>query len=140
MGFSDEIAIRTIWGEARGEPSQGKLAVAHVLLNRLNDGRWGSTAAMVCLWPSQFSCWAVNDPNRMKICALDDADPALLLCQQAWQQANLFNAPDPTQGAKFYYADSMATPPLWATRMTETAHIGSQHYLIENGAGSVPTN
>jgi N-acetylmuramoyl-L-alanine amidase len=52
-----QIAALTLWGEARGEPIEGKVAVGCVLRNRVDDGRWGRSYAKVCLAPWQFSCW-----------------------------------------------------------------------------------
>lgn len=127
MSFQDEIAIRTLWGEARGEPDDGIRAVAHALLNRVADGRWGKTLAQVCLWPSQFSCWNVADPNRMKILGLDDIDPDLIRCQKLYAQARI--EADPIDRACFYYADTMPRVPSWSTGMIETAHIGHHRFL-----------
>lgn len=60
-----DIMARTIYGEARGETFQGKVEVAHVILNRAAiGGWWGDTIIKVCLKPWQFSCWNQNDPNR----------------------------------------------------------------------------
>ena len=48
----------TLWGEARGEDIEGKIAVASVIRNRAKDGsRWPDDLKGVCLQPSQFSCW-----------------------------------------------------------------------------------
>lgn len=127
MSFADEIAVRTLWGEARGEPPEGQFAVAHVLRNRVKDGRWGHTAGLVCLAPMQFSCWNASDPNRAKMLGLDDADSVLASCRAAWLQSA--SDSDPTQGACFYYADSLKYDPSWAATMTETIHIGHHHFL-----------
>lgn len=127
MSFADEIAIRTMWAEARGEPDEGLSAVAHVILNRAKDGRWGSNVATVCLWPMQFSSWNASDPNRMKILTLLDDSPDLARCQALYEAAR--GQPDPTDGACFYYADSLLRPPSWASAMNETARIGHHHFL-----------
>lgn len=131
MTFSDGVAIRTLFGEARGEPLEGQFAVAHVLINRRKDGRWGTTPAAVCLWPMQFSCWNVNDPNRLKMLLLADDAPELITLTQVWEGANADLGPDPVGGAQFYYAASMAQPPSWAKAMTVTAKIGRHTFLID---------
>lgn len=41
--------------EARGEPDIGKVAVAHVILNRKQDPRWGNSIRDVIHQPRQFS-------------------------------------------------------------------------------------
>ncbi len=66
LGPLDVVAL-TIWGEARGEPVEGKIAVACVLRNRLSDGRWGATYERVCLARKQFSCWNPGDPNQVRL-------------------------------------------------------------------------
>lgn len=126
MSFADEIAIRTLWGEARGEPDEGVKAVAHVILNRVGDGRWGPNAATVCLAPWQFSSWNEADPNRAKILRLRDDDSELARCQSLWGDAHV--EPDPTDGACYYFADTMAEMPSWAESMIETAHIGHHKF------------
>ncbi len=61
-----QLLARCIWGEARGEPIQGKLAVAHVVLNRVKaQSYYGKTIRDVILKPWQFSCFNENDPNLL---------------------------------------------------------------------------
>ena len=62
-----DTLARTIYGEARGESRQGKIAVACVILNRVKrkkmcgwreiNGYKVATVAATCLKPWQFSCW-----------------------------------------------------------------------------------
>jgi hypothetical protein len=77
MTFALEIAARTVWQEARGEPEEGQRAVAHVIVNRLRDGRWGKSLASVCLADRQFSGWNNSDPNRIAACTLPDDNASL---------------------------------------------------------------
>ena len=61
----DQVMALTIYAEARGEPRQGKIAVGTVILNRVSNRKWdGETILEVCLWPYQFSCYNLDDPNR----------------------------------------------------------------------------
>jgi hypothetical protein len=54
----------TIYGEARGESEEGKIAVGSVILERVEHRDWdGKTIHEVCLMPYQFSCYLPNDPN-----------------------------------------------------------------------------
>lgn len=122
MSFNDQVAARTIWQEARNQGAEGMRAVAHVIRNRIKNGRWGAVPATVCLWPMQFSGWRPVDPNYAPACALADDDPALAPCLDAWTASE--NEDDPTDGACFYHADSMVPIPSWARSMVETAHIG----------------
>lgn len=128
-GFESGVASRTIWGEARGEGDSGMQAVAHVLLNRLVDGRWGKTMGLVCLWPAQFSCWNIGDPNRVEMLGLLSGDPLLAGATAAFGNANTEQQTgvDPTAGATHYYADTIAAP-FWTKGAKQTAHIG--HHLF----------
>lgn len=59
-----QIMALTIYGEARGESREGKIAVGSVILERVNHREWdGDTIHEVCLMPYQFSCYLPGDPN-----------------------------------------------------------------------------
>lgn len=72
--LNDEEALAlTIFGEARGEPIEGKAAVASVVMNRAKTpARFSDSIKDVCLQPKQFSCWNVGDPNRQRLIALGE--------------------------------------------------------------------
>ena len=61
----DELLARLIWGEARGEFIEGKMAVANVVMNRVKSGKYGGKGGVkgVALKPWQFSCFNASDPN-----------------------------------------------------------------------------
>jgi N-acetylmuramoyl-L-alanine amidase len=62
----DRVTLaRTLYGEARGEPTEGQIAVAWVILLSLEGA-----VAQVCLAPWQFSCWNQGDPNRARLLVL----------------------------------------------------------------------
>lgn len=111
-------AARTLWQEARGEPLSGQQAVAHVIVNRLKDGRWGNTLGSVCLWHAAFSGWfsprlvggkAVHDPNFAAACSLAN-DDVLLTSLAGLIGAAMGGAPDPTGGATHYFAKGTPQP------------------------------
>lgn len=56
-----------IWGESRGQPVEGQIAVANVVRNRWRDGAKSLTWRDVCLKPFQFSCFNEGDVNLPKI-------------------------------------------------------------------------
>jgi N-acetylmuramoyl-L-alanine amidase len=68
------VGALTIYGEARGDTQEGRVAVAHTILNRCKAQKWWGKGndedladhaiSTVCLKPSQFSCWNQKDPNR----------------------------------------------------------------------------
>jgi hypothetical protein len=58
----EAILALTLYGEARGEPIEGIIAVGCVIRNRVNDTkkRWPNTYRGVCLQPWQFSALNVT--------------------------------------------------------------------------------
>lgn len=50
-----DCLARAVFFESRGEPLEGQLAVAEVILNRVRSGRFRSTVCQVVTQPSQFS-------------------------------------------------------------------------------------
>lgn len=60
----EQIFALTLYGEARGESREGRIAVGTVILNRVDRRGWmGRTIKEVCLKPYQFSCFLPDDPN-----------------------------------------------------------------------------
>jgi N-acetylmuramoyl-L-alanine amidase len=97
------IAAETVWGEARGEPWLGKVAVAWVIRNRVEQPAWwGRDIIGVCTKPWQFSCRNANDPNSEKLAKVSDDDPVFMDCRDAVEAAFLGTEPDPTKGASHY--------------------------------------
>jgi len=59
-----QIMALTIYGEARGESDEGKIAVGSIILERVDHRKWdGDTIQEVCLMPFQFSCFLPDDQN-----------------------------------------------------------------------------
>src|SRR6185295_17909878 len=131
--FPLEVAARTLWQEARGEPAEGQKAVVHVMLNRVKDGRWGPNLASVCLWRNQFSGWLSNDPNFKACCLLPEADPTLEKMRAVIAAA--MTEPDSTGGALYYYASSMKDAPNWSKNMTYLGDIGHHKFFTDRSAG-----
>jgi len=136
MTDRDWIAL-TLWGEARGELTEGRLAVASVLRNRLKSGRWGTTYQAVCTAPKQFSCWNADDPNlpvlKDKIAEIaGNGEPAFdrTLLECYWIADGLLSgALLPQVGsATHYYSDTLSKPPAWASTGHLVEHIG--HHLF----------
>src|SRR5262245_20911607 len=76
-----DVMARPVWGEARGEPLDGKTAVAWVIKNRADHpGWWGHGIAGVCRQPWQFSCWNPDDPNRAKLIGVTARDEMFRDC------------------------------------------------------------
>lgn len=128
-----QLLARCIWGEARGEPIQGKLAVAHVVLNRVKaQSHFGKTIRDVILKPWQFSCFNQNDPNLAKILGLNANNPDLAYCQAVADIALLADNPDSTGGATHYH--STQAEPSWASskQMIFLCRIGNHLFYRES--------
>ena len=115
---------RTIYGEARGEPHEGRLAVAFVSYNRAQISR--RTVAQECLKRQQFSCWNPIDPNRSLLLRLQGKDLSdyFLLIDQV-----LAGIVDPSHGATFYH--TLAVSPPWSHGETPCAQVG-HHVFYRN--------
>ena len=123
------LYIATLWGEARGEPTRGKLAVGWVIRNR--SRRRNQAIQEVCLAPKQFSCWNPDDPNRSKMLAAYDTDPGTWgMCEAVVDLIDSGDTMDPTTGADHYFAHQSIAEPSWAARMKVTAEIGRHRFLI----------
>ena len=123
---SDEIDImaRTIFGEARGEPDDGKVAVGWVIKNRSDAGGWwGDDIREVCLKPYQFSCWNFNDVNRPVLLGTTIRDPIFKKCLEIASLVLKGRKGDPTGGANHYH--SQLIEPTWAKGKKPTVVIGN---------------
>ncbi len=136
MTLSDlDVLALTIYGEARNQPVEGKIAVGNVCRNRLKTNRWGHTYERVCLAPMQFSCWSpqggLSNYTTLKALAAQimdghpPVDPILAECY--WVASGITGgaARDNTENATFYHVVTMAKFPSWAVGQVPVATIGS---------------
>lgn len=91
------LLAHLIYGEARGEPYEGKVAVASVVINRTTDSRFPGTIAGVIYQPGAFD--AVSDGQIN----LDPDTSAYNAARDA------LNGWDPTYGCIYYYNPATAT-------------------------------
>lgn len=111
--------------EARGEPTEGKRGVCHVVNNRrLNPGWWGSTWSSVILKAWQFSSFNANDPNH-EVWPADD-DKIWNECLTIAVAVVSGSDPDPTDGAQYYYDTSIHWPKAWGSESdyVNTLNVG----------------
>ncbi|MEG1524924.1 MAG: spore cortex-lytic enzyme [Clostridia bacterium] len=85
------LLAKCIYGESRGEPYKGQVAVAAVILNRVESSKFPSSIAGVIYQPGAFS--VVNDGQIN----LAPNDSALKAARDA------MNGYDPTGGCVYYY-------------------------------------
>ena len=131
----DALAIVTLWMEARGQPFEGKRAVAEVIRNRMrlrymSDG----TVAGTVLRAQQFSCWNSSDPQRIKGAQIDDSHPEVLACAEAWSRAK---GPDfvlPGDAVMYLNPAAVTRQPAWAQPDRRVAVIGAHSFYRDPGA------
>ena len=125
------LMARTLWGECRGEPFEGQVAVGYVIRNRaLQGGWWGSTIGEVCLKPYQFSCWNNDDPNRARLMTVDYEDPNFVTALGIAALLATLRLPDYSRGATHYVADYI-TPPDWTKSLVPTVKLGRHQFYKE---------
>lgn len=122
----DQLTMaRTMYGEARGEGSNGMRAVGHVIKNRADKvSWWGTGISGVALKPWQFSAWNANDPNRAVIAILRPGQGNAVF-DEAYRLAGLVidgTLADNTGGATHYHADYVS--PDWKDDTKISAVIG----------------
>jgi N-acetylmuramoyl-L-alanine amidase len=123
-----DVMARTIYGEARGESDQGKIAVGWVIVNRVAKQTWyGKDVFSVCRKPFQFSCWNDGDPNKQRIKSIQKGDPVFNQCIASAEKVLTGSASDPTGEATHYYATSINAP-SWTQGATFTVQIGAHKF------------
>jgi spore germination cell wall hydrolase CwlJ-like protein len=131
--FTCEIAVRTMWGEARNQNDAGLAAVAWVLRNRLYSGKWGHDLAGVCFWPEQFSCWNADCPERVAMVTVNETDKEYARCHDTLLNVFATDATkDPINGAMYYFQPSAKLfLPNWAVGMEYVGTFGTQRFYKE---------
>jgi Cell Wall Hydrolase len=94
-----DYLIRTVVFEAANEPSLGKAAVAHVVLNRKKSGRWGHQIKKIVTQPWQFEPWMTR---RREIENLSPNDPRYRRAARIADAVLGGEIPDPTSGATHF--------------------------------------
>lgn len=106
-----KLLARTVYGEARGEPYEGQVAVAAVVLNRLESAQFPNTIGGIIFQPQAFTCVADGqiwlEPNKTSYKAVYDA----------------INGWDPAVGCNFYFNPVTATS-KWIWSRPQVKKIG----------------
>lgn len=119
----------TVYFEARGEPENGQIAVAHVVMNRVNDRRWPGTVCGVVQQGGreqencQFSwyCDRLSDMPAHRA----DWNTARALAHAAYWAAS----EDPTGGALWYHA--VYVKPIWRRKLARWGRIGTHIFYLD---------
>ena len=108
-----------VYHEARGEPRIDQNAVAHVVINRVESGRFPSTICRVVYQPGQFS-WTTRGYRQNE--------------RGAWNRSlqvaeGVLNGSisDPTDGATYFWNHNRVRP-SWTRRLVETLRTSSHAY------------
>lgn len=133
LSEADVLAV-TLWAEARGEPIEGKAAVASVIRNRVASGRWGHSYDSVCRAPWQFSCWNDGtDANHLRLLEIVGQiqggqpvkSPSWPECRWVAEGCLSGAMKDRSNGALHYHAASMLPRPKWAQGKLPCADAGA---------------
>jgi N-acetylmuramoyl-L-alanine amidase len=111
-----KLMANAVYGEARGEPYTGQVAVAAVILNRVKDARFPNTVSGVIFEPLAFTAVADGQiwlaPNESSKRAVQDA----------------INGWDPTGGLVYYYNPATATS-QWMFNRQAVKQIGKHVFV-----------
>lgn len=125
-----------IYGEARGEPLAGQIAVAYTAVNRAKK----KSVCQIVLAPKQYSIFNNND--SLKTVALTKG---LQPCtknkieKSAWEKAKTVaqlvlsrSIKDPTNGATHYLAyKKVKRFPKWAIQYAMVSHIENHKFFVK---------
>lgn len=125
------VVALTIFAEARGETTEGRLAVASVIWNRAHGHK--DMLAEVCIMNKQFSCW--NGKAGEKLLKLRESD--LKQKEAAIFRECLKTAKNMVEGkfvpsvklATHYHATSVN--PNWAGKLAKVAIIGKHIFYAK---------
>lgn len=106
-----QLMANAVYGESRGEPYEGQVAVAAVILNRVQSVSFPNTVAGVIYEPGAFT--AVAD-GQINLTPNETAKKAVLDAINGW---------DPSGGALYYFNPATATS-SWIWSRPQIKKIG----------------
>ncbi len=112
-----ELLARTVYSEARGEDFKGQIAVAAVVLNRLESKEFPDDIYEIIFQPNAFT--AIRDGQFW----LEPDESSFLAVEEA------LKGEDPSGGALYYYNPSGATS-QWIFSRTVIKSIGNHKFAI----------
>src|SRR5690554_4877413 len=116
----DDVALlaKLVYAESRGEPFEGQVAVAAVVLNRVKHPSFPNSVKEVIMEPGQFLS---VDNGMIGLTPGDEARRAVDLALE-WQ--------DPSRGPLFFYNPRKSKALAWWQTRTTTAVIGDHNFAI----------
>ena len=118
--YSDQdlkLMANAVYGEARGEPYEGQVAVAAVILNRLDSPEFPNTISGIIFQPRAFT--AVAD-GQIWLTPNDRAMEAVIDAMNGW---------DPTENALYYFNPKTATSE-WIWTRPQIKKIGQHIFCL----------
>ncbi|SEM68011.1 cell wall hydrolase [Lihuaxuella thermophila] len=114
-----DLLARAVYSESRGEPFNGQVAVAAVVLNRIESDQFPDSVEQVVYQPGAFTAVADGQIN------LKPNDSAYKAAYQAIQGS------DPTSGALYYYNPETASSKWMKNRAKKmkTVKIGKHVFM-----------
>lgn len=111
------LLARCVYGEARGEPYKGQVAVAAVILNRVKSSQFPNSISGVIYQSGAFD--AVSD-GQINLTPDETAIKAATDAMNGW---------DPTNGCLYYYNPDTATN-KWMLSLPITLRIGRHVFAL----------
>ncbi|MFC4617830.1 spore cortex-lytic enzyme [Camelliibacillus cellulosilyticus] len=111
------LMANAVYGEARGEPYIGQVAVAAVILNRVDSPKFPDTVSGVIFQPGAFT--AVSD-GQIWLTPNAQAKKAVMDAINGW---------DPTHGAIYYFNPDTATS-AWIWSRPQIEKIGKHIFCM----------
>ena len=103
-----QLLARAVNGEARGEPYEGQVAVAAVILNRVKHPSFPNTISGVIYQPGAFTAVADGQINA----PISEGSTVYKACRDA------MNGWDPSGGAIYYFNPDTATSSwIWSREL-----------------------
>ena len=136
-----ELAIRTVLGEAADQPDEGQAAVAAVIRNRMQAGRYGGeNIPGVVLARHQFEPWSTQAGRNRMYGYAPDSEPyqrAAAAVDRVFGEGY-----DPTGGSTHFFSPTAQAalgrqPPRWAQGQPLTIG-GHAFYAPEGRVGAAP--
>lgn len=115
-----KLLARLIYGESRGEPYEGQVAVGAVVLNRVESDEFPDTIEEVIFQKRQFSC---VDDGQFYLDIPEDSS-VYLAAREALE------GKDPTNGCLYFYNPDISTS-KWIFTLKTVVTIGNHRFAVE---------